>query len=206
MLHLANMNNGLTAQQVQAMIDASMKKAQYGVTKTPLHVHSGSDGSLKLPAASVLPPISGSGSITLATANQTYTFGLPQNSNPNLLTFWGAVNHKTGTTTDIHSFAMGIAQITPGYYFQPNGSFGVVAGGTLEQFTQNCSAMIIDSTTPTSPVVQVFVGQEHVIDVEYPSGTIVARATITAVQAGSVSIFTDNLSTGWTITGDFMIT
>lgn len=202
---LASMKN-ITPQQVQAMIDASIKKSQYSVTHTPLHVHSGSDGSQKLPATSVLPPISGSGSIVLATANQTYTFALPQNNAPNLLTFWGAVNFKSAGTTTIHSFALGIAQLTPGYYFQPNGSTAVVAGGVLEQFTQNGSAIIIDSTTPTSPVVQVSVGQEHLIDVSYPSGTLVARATVTSVQKGNIYIFTDVLTTGWTITGDFMIT
>lgn len=207
MPHSDNMeNNGLTQSQVQAMIDASIKKSQYGVTKTPLHKHTNSDGSLNIPASSVLPPISGSGSITLATASQNYTFALPQNISPNLLTFWGAVNHKTGTTTDIHSFALGISQLTPGYYFQPNGSFGVVAGGLIEPFTQNGSAVIIDSTTPTSPVVQVSVGQEHLIDVSYPSGNLVARATVTSVRNGVVTIFTDTLVSGWTIIGDFMIT
>lgn len=200
------MNNGLTARQVQDMIDTSIKKSQYGVTKIPLHGHTGSDGSQKIPASSVLPPISGSGSITLATQHQTYTFGLPQNSAPNLLTFWGAVNFNPGTGNTIHSFAFGMAQLAPGYYFQPNGSFGVIAGGLFEPLTQNGSALIIDSTPPTSPVVQVSVGQEHLVDVSYPSGTLVARATVTSIQNGNIYIFTDTLVSGWSIIGDFMIT
>jgi len=187
------------------MIDASIKSSQYGVTHIPLHLHSGYDGSQRIPQSNIIPAIRASGSITMATASTTYTFGTPQNNVPTSVFFYGVINHKTGTTTDIHSFVTGTAQLGQSYYFQPQSGTSVVTGGPMQQFTQSCSALIIDSTTPTSPVVNGFVGETHLIDMAYPAGTTVARATVTGFSANKVTIFTDTLATGWTITGNFVV-
>lgn len=187
------------------MIDASLQKAQYTVAHSSLHLHTGYDGSLRIPQANIIPTIRASGSITLATASTTYTLGTPQNNVPTSLFFYGVINHVTAGTTDIHSFVTGTAQMGQSFYFQPQSGTSVIAGGTMQTVTQSCSALIIDSTTPTSPVVNGFVGETHFIDMAYPAGTTVARATVTAFNKNQVSIFTDTLTSGWTIVGNFIV-
>jgi len=114
----------------------------------------------------------------------------------------------------IRCHIVGNAQLGPTYYFQPQSSTSVKTGGPLQNVIQSSSALIIDSSVSV-PVVRVIVSEGHLVSVEYPSGTVVARATIptdtnipqTSKGYGPGVVYVDvDLAAGWQIIGNFVVT
>lgn len=104
----------------------------------------------------------------------------------------------------IRAQLIGNAQLGPSYYFQPQTSTSVQIGGQVQNVIQSSNMFLIDSST--SPVtVRDVVDEGHLIDVEYSTFGIVARATITDFDSDSISIQT-SLAQGWTIVGNYVVT
>lgn len=164
------------------------------------HIHDG-NGSAKLSRDNIIPGMRASGSITFATNGATYELGT--NFNPSSLDFYGFAVYNPGSVS-IRSHVVGNAQLGTSYYYQPKTTRSVTAGGPIQNVIQSSSAFTIDSTIAT-PVVRTTVSEGHLISVEYPSGTIVARATVTTFGNGSIFLSVV-LATNWSIVGNFVVT
>lgn len=175
----------LTSQQVQAMIDASIKKSQYSVTHNPLHVHSGADGSQRIPQSSLIRSAV-TGNITFAENGQQYQIGLnvkPSNSfNPSLIRFNGLANFATSTfTVSSANATLGAvyqyqniqftvtSTIAPGTTLQTNGpgwSFAP-ASGTLTKVSGTGDATITFSALTSSITIRAFAVGDGFIGTSY---------------------------------------
>lgn len=179
------MNNGLSSDQVQRMIDASIQKSQYTVTHNPLHVHSGVDGSQKIPQSSIIRSAV-TGNITMAQNGQQYSVGLnlkPNNSfNPSLVRFNGVALFSTSTFTVTSANATlgavyqfnGIqftvtSTIAPGTTLQTNGPGWVFApaSGTLTIVSGGGDTHINFSAVTSSITIRAFAVGDAFIGTSY---------------------------------------
>jgi hypothetical protein len=102
---------------------------------------------------------------------------------------------------DIRAIVVGNAQLGKSFYFQPQSSNSVTAGGLPENIIQ--SSVYYGNGTGG---VHALTGEEAIIDVEYPSsGTIVARATVTKFDNDHVEVYV-SLAAGWGIIANFVVT
>jgi hypothetical protein len=168
------------------------------------HTHDGST-TPKLSQGDINPSIRASGNITMSTDKQTYNLGLIDN--PTQIQLYGIVVHTTSGAFnsagpfDIRAIVVGNAQLGKSFYFQPQSSNSVTAGGLPENIIQ--SSVYYGNGTGG---VHALTGEEAIIDVEYPSsGTIVARATVTKFDNDHVEVYV-SLAAGWGIIANFVVT
>jgi hypothetical protein len=208
-------------QDIQAMVQKEVETmfpklyaeqaTKYGVAKVPLHTHNGLDAPF-IPGNNVVPGLRASGSITMATDGATYELGAP--FKPSSVWFYGTAIHRTGGSIDIRCTIVGNAQLGPTYYFQPQSSTSVKTGGPLQNVIQSSSALLIDSST--SPLtIRAIVSEGHLVSVEYPPATVVARATIPTSTnipqtskgyTGGIVFVEVELAADWEIIGNFVVT
>lgn len=188
--------------QLQSQITALQSQVTALQKTFETHNHDGSR-TVKLSQNNITPNIRAMGSITMSTLGQTYRLGTI--ANPTALTFFGTVTNGSGGH-DFRAFTFGNAQLGKSYYFQPQSSNSVTEGGLPENIIQGCSSLVVDSTN-TQAKVYAPIGQEHLIDVwTSDPNTILVRATVTEFAVDHVSIYIDNLASGWSITGNFVVT
>ena len=95
----------------------------------------------------------------------------------------------TAASFGVRAQLIGNAQLGQSYYFQPQTNRSVTQGGQIQNVIQSSNMFLIDSST--SPVtVRDLVDEGHLIDAEYPTGTIRARATVSTYGLGYVKIDT----------------
>lgn len=178
--------------------------SRYRLSPTNQHAHTGTD-SPQIQQGDILLSSRANGNITMATANQTYTFLLSDGFAPSLIFFYGGAYHTGGGGPDIRSSVQGSAQLSNALYFQPSTDSSVQSGGLNGLIVQSSSSFTIDSTAAT-PVAHLVVGEGHIVDVATPTASdIVARATVTAVSATGITVYTDTLAAGWTIQGNWVV-
>ncbi len=112
---------------------------------------------------------------------------------------------------------MGSAILGPGYNFQPQTTSSVTYG-PLQSITQGSAMFLIDSfhadtthdgTTPPM-TVRAIADESHIVETEYAADTfalaggVVARATITSLNATSLTVLT-SLAVGWEINATYVI-
>lgn len=209
-------SNGLTPQQVQAMIDSSLQKAQYTVSKNSLHLHTGTDGSLRLQKSNLIGSAV-TGNITLAQNSQQYSIGLnikPNNSfTPSLVRFNGVAIFATSTFTVSSSNATTGAvyqyqniqftvtsTIAPGTTLQTNGPGWVIApaSGTLTKVsgtgdaTINFSSLTSSITIRAMAIGDAFVGTSYYLQPFSTTSVTVGGPGQAVVQCCSAIVINDS--------------
>lgn len=194
---------------VQEELRRSNAGSRFGVANIPNHRHNGVD-SLQISQSDILPSTSVSGSITFA-QQTTYTLHLNASSTPSSILCTG--NATDGTQKYMF---VGTAQLGPSFYFQPQTDTSVVPGGPQYPFRdpnhpeygtnipmQSCSYYGQESA---GGAVHTLVGNFHIIDIQFPSGTSHARATVTDFSRSSITVVVDALDGGWKINANFVVT
>lgn len=195
---------------VQQEIQKSSKGSQFGVQNVPFHLHNGVD-SPSLKEGNIMPSVSASGSVTFASV-AVYTLYINAAFTPRSVFCTGNV---IGNTTEKYAFT-GTAQLGPSFYLQPQDSRTVIVGGSQYPFTdpnnpsygtnipmQSCSYYGSESNAGAR---HTLVGNFHIIDIQYPSGTSHARATIIDFSKTAITLAVETLDTGWSINANFVIT
>lgn len=177
--------NSLTPSQVQAMIDSSIKKAQYSVTRNLLHAHTGVDGSVRIQKSNLLGSAV-TGNITLAQNSQQYSVGLnikPNNSfSPSLVRFNGVavfatstftVSSANATTNAVYQYQniqfTVTSTIAPGTTLQTNGPGWVIApaSGTLTRVSGSGDSTITFSAVTSSITIRALAVGDAFIGTSY---------------------------------------
>lgn len=189
---------------------------KYGVASVPLHTHNGID-SPRVKAWNLEPSQAASGSITMATNRQRYEIGLnvakaATSFAPSQIRFNGIAIKGSGAT-GIRALVQGDAFIGASYYLQPLSSSSVTIGGPTQVCVQSSSYILVNDSGSGNPTAAL-ASEGHIVSVEFPGGTVVARATIPdlgdyganeqPIQGGNL-IVDVTLATGWSIIGNFVI-
>jgi hypothetical protein len=193
----------LTEQQirqiVQSEIQAQNSAGRFGLNMTPSHYHSGNAGDgPQISQDYILPGDRLEGSITFA---QQTTYQIGTNFNPTAVWVHGNATGASGEKFLI----VGNAQLGGNsFYLQPGTTTSVLVGGTPETIIQ--SNTYFGGTSGTGGSLHTIVDEGHIANIEYPTGTIYARATITAFSNKAITLVVDTLSSGWELNLSFTIT
>lgn len=205
----------MNEQQIRQIIQDEMRKqngrTRFGLQQTQFHAHTGNDGTPQLREENIIPSLSASGSITMA-SEAIYTLQFNSSFTPRSVLATGNV---IGSGTERYTF-IGTAQLIPSFYFQESDSRTVITGGPQYPFTdpnnpqygsnipmQSCSYYGSESNTGAR---HTLVGNFHIIDIQYPVGTSHARATIIDFSKTSITIAVETLDAGWEINANFVVT
>ena len=191
------MDKPLTKQDVIKIFHEQMEKEnRSGKPKVVRHVHDDVD-SPKISQSNIIPQIRiTSGNITFA-SKSTYTIGV--NFNPSFILFYGEVINADAS---VKFHVVGSAILGPSYYLQPVNNRTVTVGGLLENITQSSSSYGVEIAGPTFHILS---STFHIVDIEYPLGTIHARMTVKSYSNKSIIVTVDDLDSGWNIIGNFII-
>lgn len=213
-------------EQIQAMVQKEIEVQfpklyqqyadKYGVASVPLHTHNGFD-SPKVNAWDLTHSQAASGSITMATNGQRYEIGLNIAKSgtsfaPSQIRFNGIAIKGSGAT-GIRALVVGDAFIGPSYYLQPLSSSSVTIGGPAQVCVQSSSYILVNDSGAGNPTAAL-ASEGHIVSVEFPGGTVVARATIPDLGdfgandkplLGGNLLVDVTLATGWSIIGNFVI-
>lgn len=170
----------------QEMASANSGARFAGVTPNNNHAHTGLD-SPQISQNNILPGNSVEGSITFAQAQTTYKIGI--NFNPTSVLVHGNATGPSGAKFMI----VGNAQLGPSLYLQPGTTTSVRPGGPPQNIIQSNTYFGLDSGAG----VHTLVDEGHIANVEFPKGTIFARATITGYDSKNILLYTDVLLSGW---------
>ncbi len=198
-------------QIVQEEIKRNNNRSPFGLQNTSNHAHTGNDGTPRIKQADVIPNVSVSGRITMS-SEAIYTININAAATPNSIFCTGNV---TGDSGEAYMF-VGTAQLGPSFYLQPDDNRSVTVGGPQYPFSdpnhpeygsnipmQSCSYFGSESNTGAGR--HTLVGNFHIIDIQYPSGTTHARATIIDFSRTSITVAVESLDAGWTINANFVI-
>ncbi len=204
----------MTEQDVRKIAQDEIRRAnttsRFGVTDNSFHTHNGVD-SPKLNANNILPSVSVSGSMTFSSA-AVYTLKINALFTPSNIFCTGNV---IGSGTERYTF-VGTAQLGPSFYFQPQDNRTVVTGKIQYPF-QDPNNPSFGTNIPMQSssyygseseggARHTLVGNFHIIDIQYPVGTVHARATITDFSRTSITVTVETLESGWRINANFVVT
>lgn len=179
---------------VRQEIQTQSNGARFGLNPQSTHEHTGID-SPKINQNNILPGNSVEGSIRFA---QTTIYKIGVNFNPTSVFVHGNITGDLGEKF----ITTGVAEFGPSLYLQPSTSTSVTPGGKPQDIIQ--SATYFGTDAGGSP--HTIVTEEHIASVEYPSGTIRARATIIGYDSKNVLVQVNTLNTGWAMNLSFTIT
>lgn len=179
-------------QIIQQEMAKNSQKNRFNLNTNPRHQHTKNDVA-PISQNDITPGNSTTGTITFAQAT-TYNIGV--NFNPTTVLVHGNVTGASGEKF----MTVGSAQFGPSFYLQPGTSTSVVIGGQPETIIQSSTYFGTDGT-----FFHTVAGEEHIVDVEYPLGTIHARATIIGYSNKGVIVQVNTLSSGWTMNLNFTI-
>lgn len=192
---------------VQQEIAKSRSDARFGLNPIQRHIHNGID-SPQISQNNVLPSVSVSGAITFA-SETTYTLNLNSAFTPSRIIAYGNV---VGSGSERYFF-FGSANLTPSFYFQPLDNTSVQQG-TIQQPAvfdttlgvtsplQSCTYFGAEGATGA---LHTLAGEGHIVNVFY-SATVFARATVTTFSKSKIEIVVSDLSSGWSINANYVIT
>jgi len=200
------MNDQLIRKIVREELARSNASSRFQLNTIPQHVHNGVD-SPQIKEENIIPGASITGFVSMAQAT-TYTINLNASFTPRQITAYGIVTGSySGNQTRVISF--GTALLTPTFYLQEDTST-VVKTGTL-QFPFNGkpaqSSSFLSVTRGGTSDFYAGVSEDHILSVNFPTtGTIQARATIVDFSKTAITIDVPNLTSGWEITLNYVIT
>ena len=204
----------MTEEQIRQIVRDENNKMQrgdrFGFTNTNFHDHSGTNG-VKIQEKNLKSFTPVSGAVTFAEA-KSYIIHLNSDVAPSSIFMYGNVIGNSGQKFVV----FGSAQLKPGFYLQAQTTNSVIAGGPQYPFVEPAHPEY-GSNIPMQSTA--YYGQEsaggsfhtltagfHIIDVEYPVGTIYARMTVTDFSKDSITLEVETLATGWEINANFIIT
>lgn len=185
--------------------------------EVPLHRHNGFDAP-KVKIQDLEGMMGTSGSIEMSTTNTRYFLGLNAATGfgitPSSVRFNGCAFRNPGGGIDVRSMVVGDAFIGTSFYYQPESSTSVTIGGKPQVVVQSSTALTLNHTGSGNPSI-LTVSEGHIVSVEFPANTVVARATIpdlaqnagadaSPIQNGTLAIDV-TLASGWSIIGNFML-
>lgn len=195
---------------VRQEVQRTNSSSRFGLKNIPYHIHNDVD-SPAIKQDNIIPSASVSGSITFA-SEAIYTLYINASATPRSIFCTGNVVGGT----ERYSF-VGTAQLGPSFYFQPQDSRTVVAGGPQYPFRdpnqpeygtnipmQSCSYWGRENADGSG--YHTLVGNFHIVDIQYPVGTSHARATIIDFSKTAVTIAVETLDSGWEINANFVVT
>jgi hypothetical protein len=190
----------MNEQQIRAIVQSEIQTQssanRFGLNMTPTHYHTGNAGDgPQISENYIVAGESLEGSITFA---QQTTYQIATNFNPKAIWLHGNATGASGEKF----LVVGNAQLGGNsFYLQPGTTTSVLVGGTPQT--------IIQSNTyfgGTGSSLYTIVDEGHIANIEYPKGTIYARATITAFSNKSITVVVDTLTSGWEFNLSFTIT
>lgn len=200
----------LTEQQVRKIVQQEIYRANNasrfnGITAIVDHHHNGVDAP-KILAENVVPSTSITGFVSFAQTT-TYTINLNASFTPKMITAYGIVTGSyAGQQTRVMTY--GTALLTPSFYLQAD-TTTVVNTGTL-QFPFNGkpaqSSSFISVTRGGTSNFYAGVSEDHIVSINFPTtNDIQARATVVDFSRSAITIDIPNLTSGWEITLNFVI-
>ncbi len=201
--------------KIRQIVRDEMRKAdstsRFNFRSIPFHIHDGK-GSEQIQESNVIPSLSASGSLTMR-AEDIYTLKFNASFTPRSVFATGNAQ-VIGGATDRYTF-IGTAQLGPSFYFQPETTRSVITGGPQYPFTdpnnpeygtnvpmQSCSYWGSESNGGAR---HTLASNFHIIDIQYPTGTSHARATIIDFSKTSITIAVETLDSGWEINANFVV-
>lgn len=189
-------NDAYIRQIVQQELAKSSQSKRFNLTDTTRHQHTKND-SAPVSQNDITPGNSVEGTITFA---QTTVYKIGVNFNPTSVFVHGNVTGNGGEKF----LVVGNAQFGPSFYLQPGTSTSVVTGGPRQTIIQSSS--YFGGTSGVGGALHTVADEGHIVDVEYPLGTIHARATIIGYDNKNLLVEVNNLDGGWAINLSFTIT
>lgn len=201
---------------VQQEIAKSNNASRFNLSAVTDHVHNGID-SPRIKEDDLIQSVNTAGSITFGTQGATYTINLTTNFTPTFVLAYGVVTDSAGSP-NIRCHTIGSAQLTPGFYLQPESSRSVAMGGPQYPFPTSQP----DGSTATVPIqgssfiytndsANTFfagVSEDHLVDVFTGSSVsdIQARVTLVDFSRSFVKLYVPYLTSGWRINVNYVIT
>ena len=193
----------MNEQQVRKIVDEEIRKKLFQLPKIPPHRHNGVD-NIKIPEPSIIIPTPVLGSVDMS-HQTTYTLNLTNKGlAPTRVTFYGgALNVSAG----VHAFIVGTAIFGANVRFQPSTTTSVIAGSIVENIIQGSGSITMINGSGGGGGGTSFLknSQGHIVYAEYPSGTLVAVADDTDVNASFVTVKVIVLLPNWTISGLWIV-
>lgn len=186
-------DQNLVRQMIQQEMTKSSQANRFNLTNTTRHQHTRNDIAA-VNYNDIAPGTSTTGTITFA---QQTTYNIGVNFNPKTIFVHGNIIGNLGE----RFITTGSAVFGPSFYLQPGTSTSVKPGGLPETIIQSSTCFGVD----TNNSIHTVAGEEHIVDVEYPLGTIHARMTVTGYSNKGIIVSVDNLSSGWTMNLNFTI-
>jgi hypothetical protein len=199
-------------------LDRYVSRKTYLLPKVVPHFHNGID-NVKIDKQNLSGNKINTGTITFY---QKTTYNIAVNFKPQSVWFYGIVVDSL-TAPTVRAQVIGNALLGGAFYSAPATTTSVGLG-TAQDIAQSCTYILMGNpvngtavtsvdfvhqtyTTGTivSNTVRALVDQTHIVDVEY-GGTIYARATILpSPNGGGITVSIDNLASGYSIVGNFVI-
>lgn len=185
---------------IRQEIASASSQNRFRMSTNNRHVHNGFD-SPKINQNNVLAGNRLEGRITFSHVG---TYKIAVNFNPNSV--WTQGNVTDGIVGGAKFIVVGNAQLGGNsYYLQPGDSNSTTVGGLVQNIIQ--STTYFGTTADGAGAgFHTVADEEHLVDVEYPLGTIHARATITGFDNQAIYFEVENLDSGWSINLSFTIT
>lgn len=123
-------------------------------------------------------------------------------------------SYSTSSAPSTRAILVGSANLGPSFYFQPGSTTSVVTGNIQYPFVDpnidGGTVVPLQSSmyflaTNSSTTYRGQPGEGHIVDVQY-SGNIYARATVTEFSRSKIVFNVSNLSSGWEIYANIVIT
>lgn len=200
-------------QRIRQIVQDELRRGnnggRFGLNTIPFHTHDGVN-SQKIKAENIIPSTSISGSITFA-QETTYTLYLNSSFTPSHIFCTGNV---VGGSQ--RYYFTGTAQLGPSFFFQPNNATSVRPGGPQYPFTDPnfpeygtnipMQSSVYYGQESAGGALHTLVGNFHIIDIQFPTGTSHARATVIDFTRDKIVLVVDALDSGWEINANFVIT
>lgn len=190
---------------MQQEIQRSNSAARFSVNSIPFHTHDGVNSPV-IKEENVQPSTSITGFVSFAQAT-TYQINLNASFTPRTVQVNGIVTGAySGQQTRV--LTVGSALLTPTLYLQRNTTTSVVTGNLQYPFNNKPaqSSSFLSVTRGGTSNFYAGVSEDHIVSVNFPSTSdIQARATIIDFSRTSITIDVPNLTSGWEITLNFII-
>lgn len=181
-----------TEEQIRQIVREEIQRNySSGSPKVAPHKHNNVD-NLQIRQSDVLPSTRATGRIQFSEVKR-YTLNINSNPNPTLIICYGVVvDDDTSPTIRINTF--GTAELGQSYYFQPLTTDSVTPG-PMQRFVQASTYLSVQN----GGTFHALADEGHLVDVEYPVGTIHARMTLVSFDKSTITLDVTDLDAGWSI-------
>jgi hypothetical protein len=201
---------------VQREIQRSNNAKRFGVNNIPFHTHDGIN-SPRIKEENIVPSVNTAGSITFGTQGATYTIKFTSNFTPSNILAYGTVRDTVAAASATRRcHTVGSAQLTRGFYLQPETNRSVVMGGPEYPFPTSqpdgskktvpiqgssfisvTNAGVVSSGTSEDHLVSIFDG-DAISDIR-------ARVTVVDFSNSFIKLYVPYLDTNWRIEVNYVI-